>query len=152
MEELKVPATIKAGTFYCKWEEDCPMPENYGRRKGDIMLPPINIPNMTETQKVLNMMRDSLIAHDTRIQGVRNDVNDNTASIKELAEVVIIGTNSAPSHTEQLRTHQRFIDTIVRLAWLFVSAIVVQITAFAVMAIWVVARLYPLLDKIANQP
>lgn len=126
------------------------MTENYGRRKNDVMMPPINIPNMTDTQKVLNMMRDSLIAHDTRIQDVRNDVNDNTASIKALAEVVITGTTSTPSHTEQLRTHQRFIDTIVRLAWLFVGAIVVQITAFAVMAIWVVARLYPLLDKIAS--
>lgn len=126
------------------------MNDVYGRRKDDIMMPPIDIPNMTETQKVLNMMRDSLIAHDTRIQDVRNDVNDNTKNIKTLADVVIAGTNAVPSHTEQLRTHQRFIDTIARLAWLFVGAVVVQITAFVFMSLWIVARLYPILDKIAT--
>jgi len=131
--------------------EEAPM-THYGRRKDDIMLPPIDIPNMTDSQKVLNMMRDAIIAHDTRLQTIRNDVNDNTASIKTLAEIVITGSASLPSHTEQLRTHQRFIDTVLRLAWIFVGAIVVQITAFAVMAIWVVARLYPILDQIANTP
>lgn len=65
---------------------------------------------------------------------------------------LLITGNGEPSILERMRNVEKFVSTVLKLAWLFVGAIVVQITAFAIMAVWVVGRLYPILDKIATNP
>ena len=112
----------------------------------------IDIKNMTESDRFLLLYqawRDTW----TDLSNYKEDTNKEVSEIRGNVgihqKLLITGDGNIPSHIEQLRTHQKFIDTVAKLAWIFVGAIVVQITSFALMAVWVVGRLYPLLDKIA---
>jgi hypothetical protein len=134
------------------------MDKSYGRRKDDFvnMLPPIEIPNMTDSQKILNILRDGLISHDTRLQNMRNDMNDQGTDIEVLKKVVLTGDGGILSHAERIRKLEGFIDKLEESLkyWgrLIGGALLLNFLGFITGIIIALVRFLPILEALAKKP
>lgn len=118
-------------------------------------MPPIDFPNMTDTQKVLTMLRDGLIAHDTRIQGIRDDMNEHQKDIDMLKTAVLTGDNSGHlSHAERIRNLETYVegvkDTIKYWGRFIGGALLLNFIGFSTGIIVAVIKFLPVLEKLAN--
>lgn len=119
-------------------------------------MPPIDLPNLTDTAKVFTMMRDALISHDTRLQDIRNDLNDSKKDIDTLKEVVLIGnpTTGLLSHVEIIRNLETYINGLKEnnKYWgrLIGGALVLNFLGFMTGVVIAVVRFLPLLEKLAK--
>lgn len=130
---------------------------DYGKRKDDFnnMLPPIDIPNMTDSQKVLNMLRDGLIAHDTRLQGLRDGLNETDTKVHTLETIVITGDKELP-HTERIRKLEGYVgdirDAFRYWGRLVGGALLLNFLAFLGGIIVAIVKFLPVLERLANHP
>lgn len=134
------------------------MPENYGRRKSDVIstIPPINLPNMTDSQKVLNMLRDGLISHDTRLQNMRDELNEHDSEIQLLRKMVVTGDDGTLSHSERIRKLEGFVEKLedaLKYWGRFVGgALLLNFLGFLAGIIVALVKFLPVLERLANQP
>lgn len=117
----------------------------------NIQMPITDFKRLTDTDRSL-IVWQGLTDTWAKLQETIEHQKEIEADTKVHDRLLITGNNGSPSIVEQLRSHQKFIDSVWKLAWIFIGAIVAQITAFAFMAVWVVARIYPILERLANQP
>ena len=113
----------------------------------------IDIKNMTESDRFLLLYqgwRDTWKELTDYKEDNSREVTALKGDVGVHQKLLITGDGNTPSHIEQLRTHQKFIDTAGKIIWIFVSAVVVQIVSFGFIAAWTVARLYPVLERIGN--
>lgn len=119
-------------------------------------MPPIDLPNMTETTKVLTMMRDALIGHDTRLQGLRDDLNETNADVELLKANVLTGAGTSLSHAERIRNLETFADgvkdTIKYWGRLIGGALILNFLGFATGILVALIKFLPILERLANQP
>lgn len=121
-------------------------------------MPPIDLPNMTETTKVLTMMRDALISHDTRLQNIRDDLNEARTDVEILKTTTIAGNPATGllSHSERLRVLENYAETIKETIkyWgrLIGGALLLNFLGFMAGVIIAVIRFLPILEKLANRP
>ena len=117
-------------------------------------IPPINTPNMTDRTRVMNMLRDGLISHDTRIQNVRDDLNEQAKKVNLLEEIVLLGTPQSGqiSHAERIRNLEAYASATKFWLRTVAIAIVLQTLTFGSAAIVYFVKLYPVLERLANTP
>lgn len=121
-------------------------------------LPQIELPNLSDTTKVLSMLRDGLISHDTRLQNIRNDLNTVQEDIKMLREVVITGDQDGRelSHAERIRNLETYINNVknaIQYWGRFIGgALLLNFIGFLAGIILAVMKFLPLLEKLANKP
>ncbi len=122
-----------------------------------MVIPPIDI-NMTDRTKVMNMLRDGLIAHDTRLQGLRDDINEQKKDIEFIKETTLIGNPSTGllSHSERLRDLETYAesvkDTIRYWGRMIGGALLLNFLGFMTGVIIAVLRFLPILEKLASKP
>jgi hypothetical protein len=78
-------------------------------------MPTIELPtNMTENTKWQTIIREALIAHDTRLQDLRNDAKELRKDIDVLTEATLAGnpTTGLLSHSERIRELEKYADSI----------------------------------------
>lgn len=120
-------------------------------------MPQIDLPNLSNTQRVLNMLRDGLIGHDTRLQGLRDDVTEQQKDIDMLKTAVLTGDNSGHlSHAERLRNLETYVDGVkdaIRY-WgrLIGGALLLNFLGFSAGVLVAVVKFLPVLERLAAQP
>lgn len=104
------------------------------------------------------MLRDGIIAHDTRIQDIRNDVNENKKDIEIIKEATLNGnpTTGLISHSERIRELEKYADSIkdtIRY-WgrVIGGALLLNFLGFMFGIIVAVLRFLPLLEALAKKP
>lgn len=122
------------------------------------MMPNIDLPNMTENTKVLTIMRDALISHDTRLQDLRNDTNEIKKDVDIIKETTLAGnpTTGLISHSERIRELEKYADTIKETIryWgrLIGGALLLNFLGFMAGIIVAVLQFLPLLKALAEKP
>ena len=119
-------------------------------------MPNFDLPNMTENTKVLTIMRDALISHDTRLQNIRDDLNETQADVEILKASVITGTGNNLSLSERVRTLEAFAegvkDTIKYWGRLIGGALLLNFIGFSTGIIIALIKFLPVLQKLAEKP
>lgn len=119
-------------------------------------MPQIELPNLSETGKVLNMMRDALISHDTRLQNLRNDLTETNADVDVLKANVLTGEGTSLSHAERIRNLETYVesvkDTIKYWGRLIGGALLLNFLGFMTGIIIAVIKFLPVLERLAAQP
>lgn len=106
---------------------------------------PIEIPNLTDSQKLYK----ALVEH---IAALSLTSAEQTTDIKKLVEVVITG-NGEISLREQVRKHEEFIKDVKYWTRLIGGALLLQTLAFLVTVVIAVVRFLPVLEQLAkNNP
>lgn len=120
------------------------------------LIPPIESPNMTDTIKTLNILRDGLISHDTRIQNMRDELNDIKKDVANLNEVVITGQVGELSHAERIRNLETYInglrDTVKYWGRLIGGALLLNFLGFTTGILVAVIKFLPILEQLAKNP
>lgn len=126
--------------------------------ENDMGIPPIDLPNMTDTTKVLTMLRDGLIAHDTRLQGLRDDINELNVDVKVIKEATLAGnpTTGLLSHAERIRILETYADgikdTIRYWGRMVGGAMLLNFLGFMTGVIVAIIRFLPVLEALAKKP
>lgn len=121
-------------------------------------IPPIDTPSMTGTTKVLNILRDGLIAHDTRLQNLRTDLTETQNKVEILEKTVITGdlTGRELSHSERIRNLETFTgdlrDAIKYWGRYVVGALLLNFIGFMVGILVALIRFLPILEQLAKKP
>lgn len=120
-------------------------------------IPPIDTPSMTSTTKVLTMLRDGLISHDTRLQNIRTDLNETRTKVDVLETKVLIGDgNKELSHAERIRNLEHFTDQIkdsLKYWGRFIGgALLLNFFGFLGGIVVALIKFLPVLEKLANKP
>ena len=121
-------------------------------------IPPINTPNMTDRTRVMNMLRDGLIAHDTRLQSLRDDHNELKKDVELIKEATIVGNSATGllSHAERIRNLEAYIegtkDTIKYWGRVIGGALLLNFIAFLAGIVVALIKFLPVLERLANQP
>ncbi len=121
-------------------------------------MPPIDLPNVTERTKVMNMLRDGLIAHDTRIQNIRDDLTETRKDVAILKEATIIGNPATGtlSYAERIRNLEAFTegikDTIRYWGRVIGGALLLNFIGFMTGVTIAVIRFLPILEQLAKKP
>lgn len=119
-------------------------------------MPPIDLPNLTDTGKVLTMMRDAIIGHDTRLQKLRDDVSEQEKDIDMLKTAVLTGDNASGllSHSERIRNLEKYAETVrdaIKYWGRFIGgALLLNFIGFMTGIIVALVRFLPLLEKLAS--
>lgn len=116
-------------------------------------IPPLDLPSITDRTKMLNILRDGLISHDTRLQDLRNDVNSQKVDIDRLNKIVILGEGEREFPlVERVRNLERLASRVEK----FTNAIILQTVAFLFtvigMGLAFFIKVYPVLVNLANRP
>jgi len=123
------------------------MPENYGRRKDDVMpddLTPDVLNNLTDSQKV----HIKLLQNMNSINTLLNEINHDVA----IHNRILITGNGEPSLQERVRNIKDYIDA-QKYWWRFIGgALIMQTITLFVSLIVAVAQFLPLLKRLADQP
>jgi len=104
----------------------------------------LQIPNMTDTQKVFASIMENQISLNTAV----NDLQELTSRHHK----VLLDGNGAIPLVEQVRNHEIFIVNIKYWTRLVFGAIIIQTITFGVAVIMAVVRFLPLLERLAKSP
>lgn len=115
-------------------------------------LPNIELPNLTDTGKILNMLRDAMIAQNTGLQNVRDDVNEIKADVTILNQVIVTGASGELPLKEQVRNHDGYIKDLKYWARFIGGALIIQTIAFSFGVIIAIVRFLPLMEALSKQP
>lgn len=121
-------------------------------------IPPIDLPNLTDRTKVMTMLRDGLISHDTRLQNLRDDQNELRKDVEMLKEAALTGNPSTGllSHSERIRDLEKYAesikDTIRYWGRLIGGALLLNFLGFMAGIIIALIQFLPILTKLANKP
>lgn len=117
-------------------------------------MPQIDLPNMTDTGKVLTMMRDALIGHDTRLQGLRDDLTETNEDVKLLKANVLTGEGTSLSHAERIRNLEQYVegvkDSIKYWGRFIGGALLLNFFGFITGIIIAVVKFLPVLERLAT--
>lgn len=117
-------------------------------------MPTFDLPNMTERTKAINMLRDAVIGHDTRLQGLRDDLNDTKADVKILKANVLTGEGTSLSHAERIRNLETYVegikDTIKYWGRFIGGALLLNFLGFMTGIIVAIIKFLPVLEKLAS--
>ena len=105
---------------------------------------PINIPNLTETQKIFASIMENQISLNTAI----NDLQELTARHHKL---LLDGNGEIPL-VEQVRNNTAFINGIKYWIKYVFGALILQTIAFGVAIVIAVVRFLPVLERLAKTP
>jgi hypothetical protein len=108
------------------------------------MMPNLEIPNLTDSQKLYKGMVENLIT-------VNSGLNNAQEEIKVLNKVVLDGNGELPIR-ETVRNHEVFIKDLKYWIRLVGGAILLQTLAFAIGLVVALVRFLPVLERIASQP
>jgi len=113
---------------------------------------PIDLPNLTETQKSFNSMQTNLLSLNTAINNLQEDEKERDKKVNKLNEVVLIG-NGEVAIRETVRTHTAFINEIKYWMKFVIGVVIAQLLTFSIAAVIVYIKFLPVLEKLAtNQP
>src|SRR3990172_2918583 len=98
-------------------------------------MPELEIPNLTDSQKLYQAMVEHLVSVSTGLNDVQTDV-------RELNKVVLLGNGDLPLR-EQVRNHENFIKDLKYWVRFVGGAIVLQTIAFTVGLVVAVAKFLP---------
>ena len=115
-------------------------------------MPQIDLPNMTDTGKVLNMMRDAIISHDTRLQGLRDDLGETQKDVEGLKQVVLTGYGTELPLKEVVRNHDGYIKDLKYWGRFVGGALIIQTITFFFGVIVALVRFLPILETLAKKP
>lgn len=119
-------------------------------------IPPIESDEMTNTIKTLNILRDGLISHDTRLQHMRDEFNETKKDVDELKTVVMIGRPGELSHAERIRDLETYInslkDTVKYWGRLIGGALLLNFLGFTAGILVAVIKFLPILEQLARNP
>lgn len=124
----------------------------------NMAMPPIDLSSMTERTKVMNMLRDGLIAHDTRIQNIRDDLNETRKDLDIIKEAAITGNPATGliSQAERIRNLESFTegikDTIRYWGRVIGGALLLNFIGFMAGIVIAVIRFLPVLEQLAKKP
>lgn len=113
---------------------------------------PIDLPNLTDTQKSFDAMRNNLITVNTTVNSLQEDVRDSSKRITKLEEVVITGTIGEIPLKEQVRNHDGYIKDLKYWARFIGGALIIQTIAFFFGVLVALVRFLPLLEALAQKP
>ena len=105
-------------------------------------MPHIEIPNLTEEQRVMKNIAENLMTVNTGLNTAQEEV-------KILNKVVLDGNGELPLR-EQVRNHEAFIKDIKYWSRFVGGAILLQTLAFAVGIIIAIVRFLPVLERLAK--
>lgn len=115
------------------------------------MTMPIEIPNLTDTQKSFNAMQTNLITVNSAVNVLQGQYTDHEGRLTDLEKVTIIG-DQEPSLREQVRATRQFVDAIKKIGWIVGGAILAQTIAFGTAVAVAYFKYLPVLERLANQP
>jgi|ERR1044072_6662143 hypothetical protein len=121
------------------------MPENYGRRADDIMIPDLNnelANSLTDSQKINIKIIQNLTSLNTALNDTQHDVS-------VLNKLVVTG-NGEPALMERMRSLEAFVNNTKYWLRLVAGAMVLQIITLGLGAVIYFIKLAPLLDKLAK--
>ena len=104
----------------------------------------LQIPNLTDSQKLYQAMVEHLITVSTGLNDVQTDV-------RELNKVVLLG-NGEVSLRETVRSHEAFIKETKYWLRLVGGAIILQTLAFGAGITIAVVKFLPVLENLARKP
>lgn len=110
--------------------------------KNEIKMPQLNIPNLTDSQKLYQALVEHLMTVSTGLNDVQTDV-------RELNKVVLLGNGELPLR-EIVRSHDAFIKDIKYWIRLVGGAIVLQTLTFAIGVVVAVVKFLPVLESLAK--
>ena len=114
------------------------------------MAMPLDLPNLTDTQKSFDAMRTNLISMNTAVNTLQGDVKESDKRIVNLETIVITGATGELSLKEQVRTHDGYIKDLKYWGRFIGGALIIQTIAFGFGVIVALVRFLPLLEKLAK--
>lgn len=119
-------------------------------------VPPLDLTSITEKTRALNMLRDAVIGHDTRLQGLRDDMIETRADVNTLKAAVLTGDGNNLSHAERIRNLETYADsmkdTIKYWGRLIGGALMLNFLGFMTGIMVAVIKFLPVLERLASQP
>jgi hypothetical protein len=107
-------------------------------------MPDLEIPNLTESQKLFKGMVEHLMTVSTGLNGVQEDV-------RELNKVVLLGNGELPLR-ETVRNHETFIKDMRYWIRFVGAAIIGQTIIFAFATAIAIVKFLPLLEQMSKKP
>lgn len=104
----------------------------------------MEIPNLTESQKLYQRLIENLVSVNTGLNDVQNDV-------AKLNKIVIIGNGEIPL-VEQVRGHNKFIEEVRYWTKLVIGLFIAQFVGFTIASLIAYLKFLPVLERIAGQP
>ena len=112
----------------------------FGRRKEDMA--DLQIPNLTDSQKLYQGMVEHLMS-------VSTGLNDVQHTVDEHEKILVKGNGELPLR-EQVRNHDNFIKDIKYWVRFVGGAIVLQTLAFTIGLVVAVVKFLPVLEQLAK--
>lgn len=106
-------------------------------------LPNLQIPNLTDSQKLYTGMVEHLMSVSTNLNSLQEDVH-------ELNKVILLGNGDLPLR-EVVRTHENFINDIKYWIRFVGAAIILQTLIFAIAVATTYVKLSPVIDELTRQ-
>jgi len=111
----------------------------------------IEIPGLTESQKLYKTLTEGLISHDSRITTMREDIKDIDKRTEHLEEIVISGNGEL-----SLRERVRILEKLAAKAEKVANTVIIQTIAFVFtmigMGVAFFVKVYPILVNLASKP
>jgi len=111
----------------------------------------IQIPNLTETQKVNIEILKNITSLNTALNDVQHDTTENRNEINELKKILVEGNGELPIR-EQVRNHAAFIGEIKYWVKLIVVLFITQFVAFTTASVIAYMKFLPALEAISKNP
>ena len=131
--------------FICG-RRNIPMPDNFGRRKDDIMptdeLTPEVLANLTDSQKTHIRILQNITSINTAINDMQHDLNIHN-------KILVVGNGELPL-PERMRNAERTLGTINYWGRFVGGALIIQTIAFFAGIVLAVVRFLPLLERLAT--
>ncbi len=105
-------------------------------------MPEMQIPNLTETQKVFAAVMENQITINTAINTLQE--------IQAKHHTILLDGNGEIPLVETVRIHAAFIENIRYWSRFVFGAIIIQTITFGAAVIIAIVRFLPLLEKLAN--
>lgn len=118
---------------------------------------PIEIPNLTDTQKSYDAMRNNLLRVNTDVSILQQSDREQNDRIEELEKVVVKGSGDKElSHAERIRQLESYIssvkDTIKYWGRFIAGALLLNFLGFMTGIIVALIKFLPLIEKLAKTP
>ncbi len=107
-------------------------------------MPELQIPNLTETQKVFAAVMENQITINTAINTLQE--------VQARHHVILLEGNGDVPLVEVVRTHSAFIENIRYWSRFVFGAIIIQTITFGIAIVIAVVRFLPLLESLAKSP
>lgn len=116
-------------------------------------LPTFDLSTMTDKTKWINMLRDAVITHDTRITKAELGVKEHEERLDKLETIVISGDGDKElSHAERIRNLETLANSVKYWGRFVGGALVLNFIGFSVGILVAYFKFLPVLERLANTP